>query len=502
MFVARIPPSPAGQQRAPLRHPGVQQFVDPVAAFSCWSTAGSIAATSPPWTVIQRRTTSTGPKRPAPLRCVVVDRDHFEGVASTARSGRLHCGIPDRHAPGSAFVLLPPVNGGLHCGSNTRYSAAVETWACSRQSTAAPLRLRHRHGADVHRRLLPPVNGGLHCGNQIARMPRWPVEWSSRRSKRAPLRLDHGDRIAVQRRLLPPVHRRLHGGAVPNRALEIMASCSRRSKAGSIAACRRRRPSLGPASLLPPVHGGLHCGAFASIRSSRIFLIPRRLTAAPLRCLGQLDLQWLEDLCSRRSKAACIAVMPKPRKLWSARHDAATHRRWLHCGPVHDLAHTRKALLLPPVNGGLHCGPLRILLPDVAGARSRPSAAGSIAAAPTKFWRTPISACSRRSTAGTIAASMPGNQPGTRPSAPAGPRRALLRNARAGHGDHGVRPSPAGQRRALLRPVPVGRVGPIVGLLPPVHGGLHCGTALAFQPLSWFRLLPPVHGGLHCGRIG
>lgn len=106
----------------------------------------------------------------------------------------------------------------------------------------------------------------------------------------------------------------------------------------------------------------------------------------------------------------------------------------------------------------------------------------------------------RRSTAGTIAASTPRNQPGTRPPAPAAQWRAPLRHELR----EPVRPrggaAPAGQRRAPLRRPP----GPVVRphLVAAPAGQWRAPLRLAAQDQAGDdeHLLPPVNGGPHCGN--
>jgi hypothetical protein len=103
----------------------------------------------------------------------------------------------------------------------------------------------------------------------------------------------------------------------------------------------------------------------------------------------------------------------------------------LHCGPAPMMAVTVAAVVLPPIAGGLHCGKLT----------GPPTTPSSLYVLPPVY-------------AGPIAESSPGRRP----------------------------------RR--LRKV-----------LPPVNGGLHCGTRSFPNALPSARpVFPPVTGGLHCGN--
>ena len=59
--------------------------------------------------------------------------------------------------------------------------------------------------------------------------------------------------------------------------------------------------------------------------------------------------------------------------------------------------------------------------------------------------------------------------------------------------------APAYQRRAPLRPVQGGRQRAGAAVLPPINGGLHCGSGTLDRYRCAWQVLPPINGGLHCG---
>ena len=123
-------------------------------------------------------------------------------------NGGLHCGMRSTKASGRASAaVLPPFNGGLHCGATGPIGRVSRARWCSRLSTAgsiaassasawvagtagapafqrrAPLRPPAAVGsAMAHGTVLPPFNGGLHCGLTAPRCRARPVPACSRLS--------------------------------------------------------------------------------------------------------------------------------------------------------------------------------------------------------------------------------------------------------------------------------------------------------------------------------
>src|SRR5487761_224702 len=80
-------------------------------------------------------------------------------------NGGLHCGAHLASAAVASELVLPPINGGLHCG----VSCAVR--------------------ADPGVPVLPPINGGLHCGLQVRVGLLRFLRGAPAYQRRAPLRL-------------------------------------------------------------------------------------------------------------------------------------------------------------------------------------------------------------------------------------------------------------------------------------------------------------------------
>ena len=274
--------------------------------------------------------------------------------------------------------VLPPLNGGLHCGVVScsdcdRAMAGAPAsqrraplrrlpcpappggaCPCSRLSTAGSIAARH--GRVLAAWVLPPLNGGLHCGGYWLPVCRGRAQ------------------------VLPPLNGGLHCGIASD-----------------------RRPRLRSA-VLPPLNGGLHCGrswsagnavhhagAPASQRRAPLRLIVAARSLASVMVAGAPASQRRAPLrpggvaamcayrCSRLSTAGSIAALPAgavatPR--WCSRlstagsiaawpsDDVPTNRPvlpplngGLHCGARLPRHHVRRPGVLPPFNGGLHCGP-------------------------------------------------------------------------------------------------------------------------------------------------
>ena len=276
----------------------------------------------------------------------------------------------------------------------------------------------------------------------------------------------------------------------------ICEPCSRRSSAGSIAAAAGHAP------------GVVGRGAPA---------VQRR---APLR---------------RRT----VTVGPPPRRAPAVRRRAPLrHHRpadsvdpsghvlppidgGLHCGSRQGHCIEPVPVVLPPVNGGLHCGTVGAVNPQQAlhaPADQRRAPLRLPGDAPR--WRAP--GCSRRSAAGSIAAPATPSTARGWPGAPAGRWRAPLRQQIVQARALGKHDAPAVQWRAPLRsagealaraqhvlpPVNGGLIAAggvpdpaVLLVLPPFNGGLHCGPARRIAATGPRLVLPPFVGGLRCGWL-
>ncbi len=254
----------------------------PARACSRLSTAGSIAA-------VRRRSTTPGRCPSAPA---------FQRRAPLRPAG---CPGRDHRHPG----VLPPFNGGLHCGRHHPCEATGKPEGAPAFQRRAPLRLHRRHRVHDAREVLPPFNGGLRCGMRLkpgdmCRAPAFQgglhcgapimawlrVNWTCAPAfqRRAPLRLaGRVDDRHPGRRVLPPFNGGLHcGQAVLRAARHSGRSCSRLSTAGSIAARTGGSPPRSPTKVLPPFNGGLHCGSLAPRPSPRVIECSRLSTAGSI----------------------------------------------------------------------------------------------------------------------------------------------------------------------------------------------------------------------------
>ena len=257
-------------------------------------------------------------------------------------------------------------------------------------------------------------------------------------SARAYTGRSRGDLSAQVRRPESPEpcsRRSLAGSIAASTARETGLSgcrCSRRSLAGSIAAARCTCPASNTGWVFPPVIGGLHCGVVYNNGTATSYEgVPAGRWRAPLRPAGQ-----------HRQR--------------DPGHVFPVGQGGLHCGTILVTSVNVCVGVLPP-EGGLHCSLV-----------ARVSATSLMTGAPAaadrraplrrelRIKRHPVRVgCSRRSTAGSIAAA--GGSGRSRPS----------------HRD-----APAVHRRAPLR-----LLGPplqgvhVRRILPPFTGGLHCGTS-------------------------
>ena len=287
--------------------------------------------------------------------------------------------------------MLPPFDGGLHCGDEQPSAAgsdrnprapAVQRRAPLRRPPRDRLHWRAAvNGAPAVRRRAPlrrvrrcpgadlpgqscsrRSDGGLHCGNHPSTVT-------------PP---DSG-------RVFPPVDGGLHCGYLTGRpAAEGQAWCSRRPLNRLHCRMIARQTAYGLPSVLPPFNGGLHCGCRRTLPTTR-----DRPGAPAVRRRAPLRRRRRPCWCARRRPArpadhrraplrrtrpttTCysetsvpvvtgglhcglnrIAGIPRmPRRCSAVRRRAPLRRGSLR------LAHTG-ASVLPPVDGGLHCGAVR-----------------------------------------------------------------------------------------------------------------------------------------------
>ena len=200
-------------------------------------TAGSIAAGTSPAPARRRRAGAPAFQRRAPLR----RRSPYQ------RRCR-------------ARPVLPPFNGGLHCGSGANVSSDTADNGCSRLSTAGSIAADQNGDAD---RLATPGAPAFRGRAPLRRFGTGEVSWTgcSRLRGRAPLRpRARGHRLRCAG---APAFR----GRAPLRQAPCgMASVPARPgapafrTAGSIAARSGPAAAIRRAAVLPPFIGGLHCG--------------------------------------------------------------------------------------------------------------------------------------------------------------------------------------------------------------------------------------------------
>ena len=254
---------------------------------------------------------------------------------------------------------------------------------------------------------------------------------------------------------------------------------SRSSGAGSIAASPRGRPRSGcsrhpapqgraPLRLAEPVKASTEVvrssrssGAGSIAASSPLPSSPPRTRSSRSSGAGSIAAEmpgWSVAgvaLSSRSSGAGSIAALS--RSSFTRLGDCVIPllRGGLHCGTAWvAAARTRVFHVIPLLRGGLHCGGPRSVHPNALSASSRSSGAGSIAA--------------------------------RRPGAARDP-------AGGGH--------PAPQGRAPLRPRHPDRLRcRFLRVIPLLRGGLHCGDTLGATVVGTIvSVIPLLRGGLHCG---
>ena len=150
----------------------------------------------------------------------------------------------------------------------------------------------------------------------------------------------------------------------------------------------------------------------------------------------------------------------------------------LHCSSGTEPMWVKTSGALPPSDGGLHCGSSGIR-PTLSATRK----------------------CSRRPTAGSIAAGTAGGRSRC--------RRTVLPPLSSGLHCGSGRPRDGTSTARVLPPLSGGlhcgpqtltRMGPATQVLPPSNGGLHCGNVMNQLLIGQNRMLPPSNGGLHCAR--
>ena len=383
-------------------------------------------------------------------------------------------------------AVLPPLNGGLHCGTRSPASRAGER--CQRAPASqrrAPLRrdpaCRHmsapRTGAPASQRRAPlrrcPLTASWHP----------PPLGAPASQRRAPLRpADADDEVPADRRGAPASQRRAPLRRHPRRtspAASTGAPASQRRaplRPGAAGAC-----AAGIGAVLPPLNGGLHCGA----RRRQLARYCDRPVLPPLNgglhCgvpLGDGHAAGVSR-CSRLSTAGSIAarrsIVQGIEAAWRA--PASQRRAPLRPGDGADRSRGRARCsrlstagsiaaslrsapsaaewqVLPPLNGGLHCGEYlgRHVMLDGAGAPASQRRAPLRLRARAPARRSEVAVLPPLNGGlhcGLVAGESPDDQLG---SAPASQRRAPLRPDPRRSPPCG-RPAgaPASQRRAPLR---------------------------------------------------
>ncbi len=230
-------------------------------------------------------------------------------------------------------LVIPPITGGLHCGTLTRPGWIGRRSGHPAHYGRAPLRRRRRCLQLPLQVVIPPITGGLHCGSVRS----WATSVVGLLSSR-PLR----------------------AGSIA--ATTISASCgessasSRPLRAGSIAAGTRCRPGRSAARSSRPLRAGSIAAALGAHGLEEPEGHPAHYGRAPLRPT------W-----------ACASSTP------TSSHPAHYGRAPLRHGRIAGRAGDLYGVI-PPITGGLHCGPRSAGRGRGPGRSSRPLRAGSIAA--------------------------------------------------------------------------------------------------------------------------
>ena len=222
--------------------------------------------------------------------------------------------------------VLPPINGGLHCGVRVPEARGTR---CSRLSTAGSIAATVEPPLRRRRRVFPPINGGLHCGASVIGLP--PSPGVPAYQRRAPLR--QGTRTVLTARMVfPPINGGLHCGrhfAFASNASSVFPPINGGLHCGDVGVVRRER--LIP--VFPPINGGLHCGKrnAMDVRPG-VDGVPAYQRRAPLRP-GHAGNPGL----------GLVRVFPPI-------------NGGLHCGFGCRAEPGSFTPVFPPINGGLHCG--------------------------------------------------------------------------------------------------------------------------------------------------
>src|SRR5579875_2765363 len=307
------------------------------------------------------------------------------------------------------------------------------------------------------------------------------------------------------------------------------------------------------ARVIPPITGGLHCGGRDREGYDRDgWRHPAHYGRAPLRLRRGRTAETARHESSRPLRAGSIAaVMRLPghpgtahghpahygraplrhldlrRRVDDPRgHPAHYGRAPLRPAGYHDTV-ARDAAVIPPITGGLHCGAVAAMR-RVSGhghpahygraplrPHLRPLPVGGLPGHPAHYGRAPLRHPDLRAAGEPV------------PRHPAHYVRAPLRQDRGRRTsrDHqpSSRPLRAGSIAATWRTGSRCRTGAVI---PPITGGLHCGSIsgtmfvhrLARHPAHYGRaplrqtgagtsppgsqvVIPPITGGLHCGPV-
>ncbi len=204
-------------------------------------------------------------------------------------NGGLHCGVDAFNRYRKTLTVLPPINGGLHCGTTVGEVAACTEGGAPAYQRRAPLRHVGPEGRAAARHRAPAYQRRAPLRQLLVRpAQRAPLECSRLSTAgsiaaRVVLRRRDGDHRVCSRlstagsiAAKTPGSRRPGPGqcsrlstagsiAAPSEVATWAAKCSRLSTAGSIAARWSSRGSRRLGTVLPPINGGLHCGFSVSV---------------------------------------------------------------------------------------------------------------------------------------------------------------------------------------------------------------------------------------------
>ena len=227
--------------------------------------------------------------------------------------------------------VLPPFNGGLHCGFRPR-AWLNESTLCSRLSTAGSIAA----GSNLHGfragQVLPPFNGGLHCGR--VRELTLPCPYH----------------------VLPPFNGGLHCGGYKQGGDDDGTRCSRLSTAGSIAAPMRPAEQGAARRCSRLSTAGSIAARFRPGRHGRRFPgAPAFQRRAPLRPQQPADVTERGEGAPAFQRRAPLRP-PLPARAYLGWLVLPPFNGGLHCGDDDQPLSLSSMAVLPPFNGGLHCG--------------------------------------------------------------------------------------------------------------------------------------------------